>query len=222
MTAWQFGALLAWGIVAGLDLVSVLQVMVARPLVSGTVAGAIVGNPAAGVLVGMVLELYALEVIPVGGARYPDFGPAAVAGTAAAAQAPPGEIGPGIAIGLLVAYLGDWSIVALRRWNTSRVRAAAEALDAGDLATISRVQLGGIVGDGVRAGILTVGGLGLALAARRWPPLDTRGAHLLTAVLAGVGLATAATNSVRLVEGGRGAWWFTVGLAGGVAWIVLR
>jgi mannose/fructose/N-acetylgalactosamine-specific phosphotransferase system component IIC len=222
VTAWQFGALLAWGVVTGLDLVSVLQVMVARPLVSGTVAGAIVGNPAAGVLVGMVLELYALEVIPVGGARYPDFGPAAVAGTAAAAQAPPGEIGPGIAIGLLIAYLGDWSIVALRRWNTGRVRAAAEALDAGDLATISRVQLGGIVGDGVRAGVLTLGGLGLALAARRWPLLDPRGAHLLTAVLAGVGLATAAGNSVRLAERGRGVWWFTAGLAGGIAWIALR
>jgi mannose/fructose/N-acetylgalactosamine-specific phosphotransferase system component IIC len=222
VSEWQFAALLAWGIVAGLDLVSVLQAMVARPLVSGTVAGAILGTPAAGVLVGMVLELYALEVIPVGGARYPDFGPAAVAGAAAAAQAPPGQIGPGIAIGLLVAYLGDWSIVALRRWNTGRVRAAAAALDAGDLATISRIQLAGIAGDAVRAGALTLTGLGLALAVRRWLPLDPRTAHLLTAVLAGVGLATAATNGARLAERGRGVWWFTVGLAGGIAWIALR
>lgn len=222
MSEWQFGALLTWGIVAGLDLVSVLQVMVARPLVTGTVAGAIVGDPATGVLVGMVLELFALEVIPVGGARYPDFGPAAVAGTAAVAHGPASGIGPGVALGLLIAYVGDWSIVALRRWNTTRVRAAAQALDAGDVPTISRVQLGGILGDGVRAAILTLAGLGLALAARRWPLLDARAAHLLTAVLAGVGLATAAVNSVRLVERGRGVWWFSVGLAGGVAWIALR
>jgi mannose/fructose/N-acetylgalactosamine-specific phosphotransferase system component IIC len=222
VSAWQFGVLLAWGIVAGLDLVSVLQAMVARPLVSGTVAGAIAGDPAAGVLVGMVLELYALEVVPVGGSRYPDFGPAAVAGTAAAASGPAGEIGPAIAIGLLVAHLGDWSIVGLRRWNTARVRAAAGALDAGDLRTISRVQLGGIVGDGVRAALLTLAGLGLAVAARRWPPLDPRGAHLLTAVLVGVGLTTAAANSVRLVERGRGVWWVAAGLAGGIAWIALR
>jgi mannose/fructose/N-acetylgalactosamine-specific phosphotransferase system component IIC len=196
--------------------------MVSRPLVSGTVAGAIAGDPAAGVLVGMVLELYALEVVPVGGARYPDFGPAAVAGTVAVVGAPAGEIGPGIAIGLLVAYLGDWSIVGLRRWNTGRVRAAATALDAGDLRTISRVQLGGIVGDGVRSALLTGAGLGLALAARAWTPLDARGAHLLTAVLAGVGLTTAAVNGARLVERGRGVWWLTVGLAGGIAWIALR
>jgi mannose/fructose/N-acetylgalactosamine-specific phosphotransferase system component IIC len=222
MSAWQFGALLAWGVVAGLDLVSVLQAMVARPLVSGTVAGAIAGDPVVGVLVGMVLELYALEVVPVGGARYPDFGPAAVAGTVADVHAPPDQIGPGIAIALLVAYLGDWSIVGLRRWNTRRVRAAAAALDEGDLRTISRVQLGGIVGDGLRAGALTLAGLGLALAENRWPVVDQRGAQLLTAVLAGVGLATAATNSVRLVERGRGIWWFTVGLAGGIAWIALR
>jgi hypothetical protein len=186
------------------------------------VAGAIVGDPATGVLVGMVLELYALEVIPVGGSRYPDFGPAAVAGTAAAADAPLAEIGPGIALGLLVAYVGDWSIVALRRWNTGRVRAAAQALDEGDLPTISRVQLHGVLGDGLRAGLLTGAGLMLALAVRRWPLLDPRAAHLLTAVLAGVGLATAAANAVRLVERGRGVWWFTVGLAGGIAWIALR
>jgi mannose/fructose/N-acetylgalactosamine-specific phosphotransferase system component IIC len=222
MSGWELGALLAWGVVAGLDLVSVLQAMVSRPLVTGTVAGAIVGDPATGVLVGMVLELFALEVIPVGGSRYPDFGPAAVAGTAAAAHAPVAQIGPGIALGLLVAYVGDWSIVALRRWNTGRVRAAAQALDEGHLPTISRVQLSGLLGDSVRAGLLTAGGLALAIALRRWPLLDARAAHLLTAVVAGVGLATAATNSVRLVERGRGVWWFSMGLAGGIAWIALR
>lgn len=215
-------ALLGWGVVTGLDLVTVLQAMVARPLVAGTVAGVIVGDAATGVLVGMVLELFALEVLPVGGARYPDFGPAAVAGTAAAANAPLAEIGPGLAVGLLVAYVGDWSIVALRRWNTTRVRAAAAGLDAGDLRVMSGVQLGGIARDALRAGVLTAIGLGVAFAARRWPLLDARGAHLLTAVLAGVGLAVAATNGARLVERGRGIWWFTVGLTGGIAWIVLR
>lgn len=222
MSEWQIGTLLAWGVVAGVDLVTVLQAMVARPLVAGTVAGAIVGDPATGVLVGMVLELFALEVLPVGGARYPDFGPAAVAGTAAAAHAPLPEIGPGIALGLLVAYVGDWSIVALRRWNTRRVHAAAAALDAGDLRAVSRMQLGGILRDALRAAVLTTGGLACALAMRRWPLLDPRTAHLLTAVLAGVGLATAAMNGARLVERGRGPWWFTVGLVGGIAWVVLR
>jgi hypothetical protein len=87
---------------------------------------------------------------------------------------------------------------------------------------MSGVQLGGIARDALRAGVLTAIGLGVAFAARRWPLLDARGAHLLTAVLAGVGLAVAATNGARLVERGRGIWWFTVGLTGGIAWIVLR
>lgn len=222
MSAWQLGVLLGWGVVTALDLVTVLQSMVARPLVAGTVAGAILGDPASGVLVGMILELFALEVLPVGGARYPDFGPAAVAGAVAVAHAPLPAIGPGVAVGLLVAYVGDWSIVAVRRWNTVRVHAAAAALDAGDLRTISQVQLSGIVRDAFRAAVLTAGGLGLALAARRWPPLDDRGAHVLTAVLGGVALATAAMNGARLVERGRGAWWFLAGLVGGVTWIALR
>ena len=38
-----------WGTVVGLDLISVGQFMLARPLVAGTVAGMIVGDPVAGV-----------------------------------------------------------------------------------------------------------------------------------------------------------------------------
>lgn len=216
------GALLAWGGITGIDLVSVLQSMVARPLVAAAVAGAIAGDAAAGVMVGMVLELYALEVLPVGGARYPDYGPAAVAGTLAAAGAGVAGIGLGVAVGLVTAYAGDWSIVALRRLNTRYVRARADVLDSGDPRGIQRAQLAGIVRDAVRALLLTAAGLALALAVRRWPPIAARPAMLLTAVLVGIGLATAALNGKRLVQGRRGLVWLGTGLAGGVAWVLLR
>jgi mannose/fructose/N-acetylgalactosamine-specific phosphotransferase system component IIC len=189
VSAFAVAALLGWGIVAGLDLVSVLQAMVSRPLVSGTVAGAIVGDPVAGVLVGMVLELYALEVL---------------------------------AVGLVTAYVGEWSIVWLRRWNTMRVRQAAAGLDAGDLATVSRQQIRGIGRDALRATLLTCLGLALALAVRRWPPVTGRAVLLLTCVLVGVGFATAATNAARLVGRRHGAWWYLAGLAGGIVWVFLR
>jgi len=222
VSALTFAALAAWGVVAGIDLVSVLQVMVARPLVAATVAGALVGEPVTGVLVGMMLELYALEVLPVGGARYPDYGPAAVAGTVAAGGGGPETLGVGVVVGLLVAEAGAWSVQVLRRWNTRRVRAAAVPLDAGDFRVIQRVQLAGIARDALRALLLTTGGLALALAARRWAPVGPRAGVLLTAVLAGIGLGTAMLNGKRLAQGRRGLVWMSTGLAGGLAWLLLR
>jgi mannose/fructose/N-acetylgalactosamine-specific phosphotransferase system component IIC len=222
VSALTIAALLAWGVVTGLDFVSVLQAMVARPLVAATVAGVIAGDPTSGVLVGMALELYALEVLPVGGARSPDYGPGAVAAAAAARGAAPATLGLAVAVGLLVAYLGDFSIVALRRHNTARVRASAAGLDAGDLGTISRVQVLGILGDAVRALALTGLGLGIAYVARHWLAVSYRASVLLTAVLVGVGLATAAGNAVRLAERRGGAWWLVLGLLGGGLWIVLH
>jgi mannose/fructose/N-acetylgalactosamine-specific phosphotransferase system component IIC len=215
-------ALLAWGVVAGLDFVSVLQAMVARPLVAATVAGVIGGDPVNGVLVGMTLELFALEVLPVGGARSPDYGPGAVAAAAAARGVAPASLGVAVAVGLLVAQVGDWSIVAMRRRNTARVRAAAAGLDAGDLRTISHVQVLGILWDGARALALTTLGLGAAYAARHWLPVAPRATVLLTAVLLGLGLATAAHNAARLAARGSGVWWLAVGLVGGGLWVALR
>lgn len=222
MSAGVLAALLVWGVVAGIDLVSVLQVMVARPLVAATVAGAIVGEPATGVLVGMLLELYALEVLPVGGARYPDYGPAAVAGTVAAAGGGMEMLGVAGLVGLLVAYAGEGTILVLRRMNTRQAHRDAEPLDAGDFRAMQRVQLTGIARDATRALLLTGAGLVLALAARQWPPVSPRAGILLTAVLAGIGLGTALLNGKRLVQGRGGIAWLGAGAAGGVVWLLLR
>jgi len=48
--------------VVGLDLVSVPQAMLSRPLVAGTVAGWLAGDLEAGLAVGVLLELFALDV----------------------------------------------------------------------------------------------------------------------------------------------------------------
>jgi len=80
--------LVGWGTLVALDLVSVPQAMLSRPLVAGTVAGWIVGDVEAGLRVGIVLELFALDVLPIGAVRYPDYGPATVVGVALAAGAP--------------------------------------------------------------------------------------------------------------------------------------
>jgi len=78
-------AVLAGGIV-GMDAVSWPQVMVSRPLVSATIGGALLGNPAAGMLTGALLEVLTLRHPPFGAAKYPDTGPAGlVAGASYAA-----------------------------------------------------------------------------------------------------------------------------------------
>ena len=59
MTALEAAGVVAIGTLVGLDLVSVPQMMIARPLVAGLLGGLVVGSPGAGLAVGAVLELLA-------------------------------------------------------------------------------------------------------------------------------------------------------------------
>lgn len=54
------------------------QFMVSRPLVAATLGGLLVGAPAAGAAVGLILEAFHLTVLPVGAASYPEGAAAAV------------------------------------------------------------------------------------------------------------------------------------------------
>ncbi len=55
---------LAAGLV-GLDVVSVPQAMISRPIVGAVVGGALLGEPLAGLVCGVALECLALESLPV-------------------------------------------------------------------------------------------------------------------------------------------------------------
>lgn len=216
------GLLLGWGIIVGLDLVSVAQTMVSRPLVAGVVAGAIAGDLSAGMAVGVVLELFALDSLPVGAARNPDYGLGAVAAAATAAGAPiVFGLGPGVAVGLIVAMLGGQGFHVTRIRNGADVRANRDALDAGDASTISRVHLRGLARDAARASVVTALGLGLALAVRELAliPVD---AVLYVAIAAiGASLAAALSGAFRLTGRAAALRWFALGVIGGVAGIAL-
>ena len=85
------------GALLGLDVVSFPQAMISRPIVAATLAGAFIGHPAAGLLIGVVLELIALDTLPFGASRYPEWGSAGVVGGAVIAGAiiasrPPGYV----------------------------------------------------------------------------------------------------------------------------------
>lgn len=207
---------LAWGVLAGVDLVSWPQMMLSRPLVAGGVAGALLGDPVAGVTVGALLELYALEVVPIGASRYPDFSPGAVAGaTVLAGQAGVGSLGLAAGVGLVVAQASRPLLDLVRRRNAVAAQAAASRLAAGEVGMIGRLQRGGLLRDAARALLLTVAGLAAALAIRgAGPPPATLGVALTVIAVAG-GAAAALAGAVRTVsQGGRLAWLVAGGALG--------
>jgi len=215
--------LVLWGTVAGLDLVSLGQVMLGRPLVAGTVAGLLAGDPGAGAVVGVTLELFALDLLPVGGAQYPDYGPAAVAGAATAAGVPGVlGLGPAIAVALVTGYLGEQAVQIVRRGNAADVGRNRAGLDAGEVASLRRMQLHGMLRDAARALLMTLFGLALAALARSWLPLSLRGAVVVGTVAVGAALAVAATGALRLGGRGTARVWLAAGLVVGAAWVLAR
>jgi PTS system mannose-specific IIC component len=216
--------LLAWGTLVGVDLVSVPQMMIARPLVAGTIAGTLLGDVETGLRIGVVFELFQFDILPIGAVRYPEYGPATIAAVAAAHwSGGPLALGIGAGVGLLVGLLGGLSLHWLRTANVRAVRAASPALEAGDVRALERVHLGGLLRDAARACAVTAVGLAVArlvplLGVARWSP----GALVLTAAAAaGAALASGGTGLPRLVGRGPNFKWLAAGLAAGVvvAWL---
>jgi PTS system mannose-specific IIC component len=214
--------LIVWGTAVGLDLVSVPQVMIARPIVAGAVAGLLTGDLEAGLRVGILFELFALDVLPIGAVRYPDYGPATVAATALASGAP-WELGLGIsaALGLLLAALGGWSLMMVRRSNARAIQRHAAALAAGESRAIRRLQYGGILRDAGRGAALTMLGLVLAWSSAQFVHLDRRTAVGLTLVAVGAALSAIVSGAVRSAGRGSRLKWMLVGLGAGTLLVVL-
>jgi mannose/fructose/N-acetylgalactosamine-specific phosphotransferase system component IIC len=215
--------LVVWGTLVGLDLVSVPQAMISRPLVAGTVAGWLVGDMEAGLRVGALLELFALDVLPIGAVRYPDYGPATIVAVALAANAP-WELGLGVSVGvaLVVAAVGGWTLQVVRRSNARAIQRRAAALSAGESGAIRRLQYGALLRDAARGAALTAAGLIAAWVLGRWMPLDRPTAVGLTLIAIGSGLAAAAAGAVRSAGRGARLKWLVAGAAAGTLLAVLR
>jgi len=210
-------ALLLWGTLVGLDLVSVPQAMISRPLVAGTVAGWLAGDVHAGLRVGVVFELFALDVLPVGAVRYPDYGPATVAAVAVGAGLPwQLGLGSSVVLGLALALLGGWSLQLVRRSNARAIQRRAAALAAGESNAIRRLQYGGLLRDAARGFSLTLVGVMLAILMRQHVRLDDQTHLALTLVGVGSALAAAANGAFR--SSGRSARfkWLAAGAGTGV------
>jgi len=210
----------------GLDTVSFPQAMLSRPIVGATLAGAILGAAGAGLLVGATLELFAVDTLPFGASRYPEWGSAAVVGGVLftkAASFTSGRLTTAVLAALVVAWVGGWSMVQVRKLNAYWARARHDAVASGARQTVIGLQVAGLVADFVRGVVLTAAGL-LVLPRLQIITLQnwSSDAPFSRAMVAGAAAAVSLGAAYKLfhtVPGFR--WEFLLGLAGGIALVVL-
>lgn len=217
----QFVPMAVLGALLGLDVVSFPQAMLSRPIVAATLAGTLIGEAGHGLLIGVALEFFALESMPFGASRYPEWGSAAVVGGTLFSQLPDGTAGAmslAVFAALVTAGVGGWSIVLLRRLNAHWARRQQARIARGSGSATLALQLGGLTADLLRGGLIT--GLGLVAFS---PVFDaviattrvsgTLSRAVVVAIASAVGLA-AVWKVVHTTAGAR--WFLLAGLAGGL------
>ena len=199
----------------GLDVVSFPQAMISRPLVAATVGGAFIGNAPLGLLLGAALELIALETLPFGASRYPEWGSASVVGGAIFAshpEQPAGAMTLAVLATLTTTWIGGWSMVKLRQLNAVWASRRRPALEAGARGTVISLQLMGMTADLVRGAVLT--GIAYTLLA----PLATAcieiwsiEARLSRAIVVSAAASVAGAAAWKIFHSTAGARWFFIG-----------
>jgi mannose/fructose/N-acetylgalactosamine-specific phosphotransferase system component IIC len=214
------------GGILGLDTVSFPQAMLSRPIVGATLAGAILGDAGSGLLVGATLELFAVDTLPFGASRYPEWGSAAVIGGALFAKATAfdaGRLTTSVLAALVIAWIGGWSMVQVRKLNAYWARARHDAVASGARRTVIGLQVAGLAADLVRGIVLTAIGL-MALQPVQVAALQSWSSDvpLSRAMVAGAAGAVSLGAAYKLFHTVPGfSWQFLLGLAGGLALVVL-
>jgi mannose/fructose/N-acetylgalactosamine-specific phosphotransferase system component IIC len=215
------------GGILGLDVVSFPQAMVSRPLVAATLSGALVGDAFSGMLIGAALELIALETLPFGAAKYPEWGSAATVGGAlfaTHASHPAGAMTMAVIAAIATGWIGAWTMYQLRRLNASGAHRHRGGLDAGARGTVIGLQLTGLSLDLLR-GMLLTGLLYVAfrpLVARMVEIWDMDG-MLSRSLVVGVAASVAMGAAWKLFHSVPWArWTFVVGLAAGIGLLVFK
>ena len=200
------------GAVAGLDVVSFPQAMISRPIAAATLAGALMGHPARGLIAGAMLELFALETLPFGASRYPEWGSASVVGGALFVAQPAGTAGAltvAVCAALITASAGTWTMVWHRRLIARWAAGMRDALTSGSGEAVSALQFRGLASDAARAALLT------AVALVAFVPLEysilahwTFSDVISRAVLAILAGAVAGSAIWKIVHSTKGTAWF--------------
>ena len=132
------GALVA--LICGLDRMAALQVMVSRPIVAAPLVAWLLGDPLAGLQIGMMVELLWLARLPVGAAIPPDDTQVAVASSVLAINLGRMLEAPGIELLLLcllvaipLGKVGQFFDRFSRQYNIRLMAQAQNCLAAGNL-----------------------------------------------------------------------------------------
>ena len=215
------------GGVLGLDVVSFPQAMISRPLVAATFTGILIGQPASGLLIGATLELIALETLPFGASRYPEWGSASVVGGAIFASHPSHPAGAmtlAMVAALATTWVGGWTMVKLRQANAVWAGQRRDALEAGSRGAVISLQLLGMTADLLRGAALTA--IAYALLApladfciRTWM-MDARVSRAIAVATAASVAGGAAWKLFHSTAGAR--WFFIGGLAAGLVFLFVR
>jgi mannose/fructose/N-acetylgalactosamine-specific phosphotransferase system component IIC len=125
------------GGLAAVDTTAAWQVMICRPIVSGPLLGFALGDLQTGLLFGALMELVWAGAVPVGASVFPDSGVGTVIASAIAIVLQDYELSLHFAIlgaffyMIPVAYIGEKSIVLMRRINTVLMRRALDYSEEG-------------------------------------------------------------------------------------------
>jgi mannose/fructose/N-acetylgalactosamine-specific phosphotransferase system component IIC len=220
-------ALTVLGAMVALDATSLGQLMLSRPLVAGTLAGAIVGLPLEGALIGAILEALSLDILPVGAAKYPETGTAAVlaVGTLGLAH----EVTTPAGILLTVTYGAAWqyvsggTVIMGRYLNERLVHAGRGGREPRMDRLIEHRHMASLLLDLVRGVIVTLVGLAIGVPLFRFALVHWHLAPSTAALAVAVCAAAALAGTARLFAvSRRGALLLACGIVAGTALVLLR
>ena len=224
MITWTLLVLLG-GIVA-LDATAFGQLMLSRPFVAASLAGAIVGMPLEGATVGAALEALSLGILPVGASRYPDTGTAAVAAVGVLGLSEAAPVAP--ALLLVIVYGLTWqriagaSVVAGRYLNERLISAGRPTSGRLD-AMIEHRHVATMLLDLARGLFITFVALGIGVLLVRWAvPLWTFPQDYAALAVSIAGAATLAGTARLFAESRRARVFLVLGLLCGSAFLIVR
>lgn len=215
------------GAICGLDFVSFPQAMISRPIVGATAGGAITGSAPEGLLIGVVLEMLALDTRPFGASRYPEWGTAGVTGGAVFAAIGGGRSGAlaiAVFVALVTAMMSGSSMVTLRKLIGARASSVRDFVEGGSDRAVVGLQLFGLTADLARGFMLTLVAVALALPlARGMVEIWGLPATFSNAAVIGLAGAVAGGSIWKFFTAGtRTGWLFLAGLVIGLGFVAVQ
>lgn len=222
----SLAALVVLGAVVALDATSFGQLMLSRPLVAGALAGSLMGIPLEGAIVGALLEALSFSILPVGAAKYPETGTAAVAavgtlGLAGVAPTPPTLLLV-LVYGLAWQRLFGMTVIAGRYLNERLVHAGELELTGRLDRMVERRHIASMLLDLARGGLVSAVALLLGVPLLRLAAPAWRLPPEVAIVAVSAAAAAALAGAARMFGGGRRELYLLLaGAACGLAFLLL-